>query len=56
VPQVLEHRWRALGELRGVFGVHVARLAAPYGLDVKGDLGTILPAPAEEDDGERPTP
>lgn len=46
----------ALGELRGVFGIHLARLAAAFGLDVEGGLATILPAPAEADDGERPTP
>jgi hypothetical protein len=34
----------ALGELRGVIGVHVAALAALHGLDVEGDLATILPA------------
>lgn len=33
----------ALGELRGVFGVHVAQLAAKYGLDVGRELATILP-------------
>ena len=37
----------ALGELRGVFGVHVAQLAAKYGLDVEDDLSKILPG--EED-------
>lgn len=34
----------ALGELRGVFGVHLAKLAASYGLDVEDDLASILPA------------
>ncbi len=33
----------ALGELRGTFGVHVARLAAEYGLDIEDDLASILP-------------
>lgn len=33
----------ALGELRGVFGIHIARLAAHYGLDVEDDLASILP-------------
>lgn len=37
----------ALGELRGVFGVHVARIAAQHGLDVEGGLASVLPA-AEE--------
>lgn len=42
--------WRfdsALGEMRGVFGVHVAQLAARHGLDVEDPLATILPG---EDD------
>jgi len=34
----------ALGEVRGVFGVHLAKLAASYGLDVEDDLASILPA------------
>lgn len=38
----------AVGELRGVFGVHVARLATSHGLDVEGELATILPAAADD--------
>jgi len=38
----------ALGALRGVFGIHVARIAAAYGLDVEDDLGAILPEPDDE--------
>ena len=41
----------ALGELRGVFGIHVARLAAAHGLDVEDDLAAILPG--KDDDDER---
>lgn len=37
----------ALGELRGVFGVHLARLAVAYGIDVEDDLGSILPGEDE---------
>lgn len=33
----------AIGELRGVFGVHLAIIAAHYGLDVEGELASILP-------------
>ena len=33
----------ALGELRGVYGVHIAQMAAEYGLDVEDDLASILP-------------
>jgi hypothetical protein len=38
----------ALGELRGIFGIHVARLAAEYGLDIEDELASILPARDEE--------
>lgn len=37
----------ALGELRGVFGIHIARLAATHGLDVEGELASILPGIAD---------
>lgn len=43
--------WRfnqALGELRGVVGIHVALLADRHGLSVENDLASILPA-AEDD-------
>jgi hypothetical protein len=41
--------WQALGELRGVFGLHLARLCAAYGVDVEPELATILPeSDAEE--------
>jgi hypothetical protein len=33
----------ALGELRGVFGIYLARLAVAYGLDVESQLGSIFP-------------
>lgn len=38
----------AVGELRGVFGVHVARLAASHGLDVEDELASILPAASDD--------
>jgi hypothetical protein len=41
----------ALGELRGVFGVHVAILATKYGVNVEKDLAAILPA---EDENSAP--
>ena len=41
---------QALGELRGVYGVHIALLAERYGLAIEPDLATILPA--EQDDAE----
>jgi hypothetical protein len=43
----LAHDWvfmSAIGELRGVIGLHVAALAAQHGLDVEGELASILPA------------
>lgn len=33
----------ALGELRGVFGIYIGKLAVSYGIDVSGDLGKIFP-------------
>jgi len=46
------HSWTfgsALGELRGAVGVHVARIAAAFKLDVEDRLASILPANAEAD-------
>lgn len=40
----------AVGELRGVFGVHLAQIAAQYGLDIEDDLAAILPAEEEENE------
>ncbi len=39
--------YSALGEMRGTFGVHLARIATKFRLDVEDDLATILPAKAE---------
>ena len=38
----------ALGQLRGTFGIHLAQLAAGYGLDVEDDLAQIIPDPCED--------
>ena len=38
----------ALGELRGTFGVHLARIAAQFKLDIEDKLASILPAKDEE--------
>ena len=35
----------ALGEMRGVFGIHIAQLSIKYGLDMEQDLAAILPVP-----------
>jgi hypothetical protein len=42
----------ALGELRGTFGVHVAKIAAQFRLDVEDKLASILPANADADTGD----
>jgi hypothetical protein len=39
--------YSALGELRGTFGIHLARIAGHFRLDVEDDLASILPANAE---------
>ena len=33
----------ALGELRGVFGIHIAKIAVAYGIDIEKDLASIIP-------------
>lgn len=38
----------AVGEMRGVFGIHVARLAASHGLDVEDELAAILPGAGDD--------
>jgi hypothetical protein len=38
----------ALGEMRGIFGVHIAQLCVKYGVDVEGDLSAILPTQDDE--------
>ena len=35
----------AVGELRGVFGIHLAQVASRYGLDIEDELASILPVP-----------
>ena len=45
--------WRfnqALGELRCAFGIHVARLAVAYGIDVEEPLVSVLPPDPGTDD------
>jgi hypothetical protein len=41
--------YSALGEMRGTFGVHVAKIAAEFKLDVEDRLAEILPARADTD-------
>lgn len=33
----------ALGELRAVFGIHIAQLAVKYGIDLEEELASMLP-------------
>ena len=40
----------ALGEMRGVFGIHIARIALQYGIDVEDDLASIFPARDSNDE------
>ena len=42
--------YSALGEMRGTFGVHLARVAAQFQLDIEDQLATILPADAGDED------
>lgn len=39
----------AIGELRGVFGIHIATIAAQHGLDVEDELASILPETDEKE-------
>jgi hypothetical protein len=38
----------ALGELRAVFGIHIAQLSAKFGIDIEDELAVILPAEVDE--------
>jgi len=40
----------ALGELRGVFGIHVAILATKFDIPIEEDLRSILPLADETDE------
>lgn len=40
--------YSALGEMRGTFGVHLARIATRFRLDVEDEFAMILPAKAEQ--------
>jgi hypothetical protein len=41
--------YSALGEMRGSFGVHLARVATQFKLDIEDKLASILPAQDEDD-------
>lgn len=38
-----EDIFTALGEMRAIFGIHIAQLCVKYGIDIEADLATILP-------------
>lgn len=40
----------ALGQMRALFGVHLAMIAARYDLDIRGELRNILPPESATDD------
>jgi hypothetical protein len=42
------HFISAVGELRGVFGVHIAQISAQYGINIRTPLSTILPGEPDE--------
>jgi hypothetical protein len=42
--------YSALGEMRGTFGVHLARIAAQFHLDIEDQLASILPAEVQDKD------
>jgi hypothetical protein len=46
------HIWQALGELRAIFGIHIARIACAYDLEVEEQLEPILPAEYEKESSE----
>ncbi len=39
----------ALGELRGVCGIHIAQIAVRYGIDVEEQLAQMFPSPLEKE-------
>ena len=43
--------YSAIGEMRGTFGVHLARIAARFQLDIEDKLAAILPAQDEAEAG-----
>jgi hypothetical protein len=45
--------WQALGELRAIFGLHIARIACAYDLEIEEQLMPILPAVNEEGSSEQ---
>jgi hypothetical protein len=44
-----QNMWIAIGQLRGMFGMELAELSTAYGIEVEGELASIIP---REDEGE----
>jgi hypothetical protein len=44
----LEKFFTALGEMRAILGIHIAQLCVKFGIDIEGDLATILPIEDKE--------
>jgi len=44
----------ALGELRGVFGLHLARISVSFGVDVEPELASMFPTAHKENRRELP--
>ena len=38
----------SLGELRAVFGIHIAQLCVKYGIDIEQDLASIIPTALDD--------
>ncbi len=51
-PQAEVYFYSNLGELRGIFGAEIGRLAQIFGLDVEPPLSWIVPPATEEEVGE----
>jgi hypothetical protein len=45
--------WQALGELRAIFGLHIARIACAYNLEIEEQLIPIIPEEDKEENSER---
>lgn len=46
------HIWQALGELRAICGLHIARIACAYDLEIEEQLMPILPAEFDKESSE----
>ena len=42
----------AIGELRAIFGIHIAQLSVKYGIDIEEELASVLPI--EDNEASKP--